>query len=144
MYSYWSSFRCLSHQGFVGSSRVYCKLLRNYSEVFPPLMWLAKLVQCIECGGDGYFVWILPFFFVCTSLLSSSVFCYLVQVVCLTIPKECSLFGLLKRLASLWFLFEFLSACWVRTNGWMGPSPSSNLTHRLNSVLGYYSSHNYI
>ena len=45
-----------------------------------PLMWPAKLVQCIECRGDEYFAEKLPIFFTCMSLLLSSVFNLLVQV----------------------------------------------------------------
>ena len=41
-------------------------------------MQLAKLVQCIKCGGDGYLPLTFPFFFTYTSLMSSTVptFCY--------------------------------------------------------------------
>ena len=46
-----------------------------------PLMRLAKLVQCIECGGDGYLLQIFPLFFTCMSLMSSMVPYFLVQVV---------------------------------------------------------------
>ena len=75
LYSHWPSFRCLSHQHFVGDGKMCCKLWEHCLGVIPPLMWSAELVHCIECGGDGYFICKFSFFFACTSLLSSSVFC---------------------------------------------------------------------
>ena len=94
LYSHWPSFRSLSYQGFARSGRMCCKLWRHCLEIIPPLMWSIELVQCIECGDDGYFVWILPFFFACTSLSFSLIFCFLVQVACLTPPNESSAWSL--------------------------------------------------
>ena len=69
-------------------------------------MWLAELLQCIECGSDDYFVWILPFFFACTSLPSSLVFRFLVQVARLTPPEENSFLGLILERSLLRPLFS--------------------------------------
>ena len=88
LYSHWSSFGYLSYQGFVGSGKMCYKLWGYCSEVILPLMWLAELVQCIEYRGDRYFTWIFPFFFTCTSLSPSLVFCLLVQVACLKAFRE--------------------------------------------------------
>ena len=30
--------------------------MRALFRVIPPLMWLAELVHCIECGGNDYFI----------------------------------------------------------------------------------------
>ena len=69
--NHYSSLGCLSHQGLAGGGRICCKLWRHFSGVILTLMWPAKLVQCNECEGDGYFTWKLPRFFTCTSLLPS-------------------------------------------------------------------------
>ena len=73
----------------------------------------AELVQCIECRGDEYFTWIFSFFFTCTSLPPSLVFCLLVQVACLKPFEECSLLG---RSASLVLIPGLLSTYWARTD----------------------------
>ena len=69
IYSHWSFFGCLSHQGFVRSGRICYKLWGYSSRVILPLMRPAELVQYIECRGDGYFTWIFPFLFACMSFL---------------------------------------------------------------------------
>ena len=73
----------------------------------------AELVQCIECRGDEYFTWIFSFFFTCTSLPPSLVFCLLVQVACLKPFEECSLLG---WSASLVLIPGLLSTYWARTD----------------------------
>ena len=78
---------------FAGGGKMCCQLWRYYSRVIPPLMRLADLMHCIECGGNGYFIWIFPFFFACTSLPSSSVFCLLVQLTCSTFPRNARFSG---------------------------------------------------
>ena len=91
------------------------------------LQWLAELVQCIECGVDGYFTQIFLFFFTCMSLPSSSESCPLAQVACLMLPEVSSFIGLLGESTPSSFLLIFLSVCWVRT----GPTssiPYLNLT----------------
>ena len=130
LYSHWSFFGCLSHQGFTRGGRMCCKLWGYCSGVILLLMRPAELVQCIECGGDGYFTWIFPFFFACTFLPHSSVFCLLVQVACSKPPKECSLFRLLGQLASSASILRLLSMYWVRTNKGMGSSISLGWAHR--------------
>lgn len=120
-----------------------CKLLRHCSEVVPLVMRPTELVQCIEYGDNSYFVWILHLFFARTSLPSFFAFYYLVQVDYSTNLEECSLFGLLGRCASLWFLLGFSSTCWVTTSVWVGPSsPFLDLVHGFYSRLGSYPSHN--
>ena len=88
----------------------------NCSGVILPLMRPVELVQCIECRSDEYFMWIFSFFFTCTSLPFSLVFCLLVQVAYLKPSEECSLFGLLGRSASLVLILGLLSTCWAKTN----------------------------
>ena len=119
-----------------------CKLWNHYSGVIPPLMQSVELVQCIECGGDDYFLWMFPFFFACMSLPSSSVFYFLVQVACLTPPEECSLLGLtLNWSASSSLILGFSFTCWFRTNVGMSSSTSLYWAYRLYSILGSYPSH---
>ena len=83
-------------------------------------MQLVELLQYIECGGDGYFTYIFPFFFTCTSLPHFSIFCLLVQVACLKHFEQCSLFGLLQRSASSISILKLLSTYWARTNESVG------------------------
>ena len=144
LYSHWPSFGCLSHQDFAGGGKMCCKLWGYYSRVIPPLMRPTELVLCIELGCDDYFIWTFPFFFACTSILSSSVFCLSVQVAYSTLPEKRSLFKLLRESASSSFLLEFSSMCWARTDVWVGPSISSDWAHRPYSVLRSYPSHIYI
>ena len=93
------------------------------------LMRPAELVQCIECGGNGYFTWIFSFFFTCTSLPHSSVFCLLVQVAYLKPFEECSLFELLERSASSVSILRLLSTYWAMTDKRMGLSISWGRFH---------------
>lgn len=58
-------------------------------------MQLAKLVQCIKRGCDGYFAYMF---------LPSSSLSGLLQVACSIIPEEHLLFRLLGRFGSLSFL----------------------------------------
>ena len=73
LYSQGACIGCLPHQSFVRGGRVCCELWSYCSGVFFSLMQPAKLVQCIKCGGDGYLPLTFPFFFTCTSLMSSTV-----------------------------------------------------------------------
>jgi len=57
-----------------------CKLWDYCLHVISSLMWPTKLVQYIECRGDGYFPQIFPLFFTYMSLMSSMVPYFLVQV----------------------------------------------------------------
>ena len=97
--------------------------------VILPLMRPVELMQCIECRDDGYFTWILPFFFACTSLPPSSIFCLMVYVACLKPFKERSLFRLLKRSTSSASPLGFTSMYQVRTDKRIGPSISSIWAH---------------
>ena len=123
---------------FAGGGKMCYKLWRYCSRVIPPLMRLANLMHCIECGGDGYFIWIFPFFFACISLPSSSVFCLLVQLTCSTFPEERSLFGLLGESTSLSLLLGFSSMCRVRTDVWVGLSTSPDWAQGLYPILRPY------
>ena len=129
LYSHWSSFGCLSYQGFARDGRMCCKLWGYYSEVILSLMWPTELVQCIEYGSDGYFTWIFPFLFTCTFLPHSSVFCLLVQVAYLKPSKECSLFRLLEWSASSVSILKLLSTYWAMTGKRMGLSISWGRSH---------------
>ena len=92
-------------------------------------MWPTELVQCIEYGSDGYFTWIFPFLFTCTSLPHSSVFCLLVQVAYIKPSKECSLFRLLEWSASSVSILKLLSTYWAMTGKRMGLSISWGRSH---------------
>ena len=87
---------------------------------------------------SGYF----SFFFTCTSLPSSSVFCFLVQVACLTPLEERLLLSLtLAWSASSSLILEFSFTCWFKTNVGMGSSTSLDWAHGLYSILESYPSH---
>ena len=89
------------------------QIVRTLLGVIPLLMWPAELIYCIECRGNDYFIWIFPFFFACTSLPSSLVFCHLVQVACSKESEERSFLGLLRGSAFSSLLLGFLSMCQV-------------------------------
>ena len=75
------------------------------------------------------------------SLLSSLIFCFLVQVACSMLLEELLLFGLLEEPASSSFLLGSSSMCWVRIDVWVGLSASSDWFHGFYSVLESYSSY---
>ena len=139
LYNHWSLFGYLSYQGFVGGGKTCCKLWGYCSGVILPLMWPAKLMQCIKCGGDEYFAWKLPLFLICTSLLHFSVFCLLVQVACLNPSKDCLFLELLRWSTSLVSRPGLLSINWAELmRSWaflllesdaLGNIPCSNLNH---------------
>ena len=114
-----------------------------------------ELVQCIEFGGDGYLPQIFPFFFTCTTLMSSMVHYSFVQVTSWMIPKVHSFIMLLERWVFTSSLLGPLSTCWARIgvistssilellsmcqtwiSAQMGLLPSSDWAHGLYVVLG--------
>lgn len=119
-----------------------CKLWVYNLGVSLPLMRLAELMQCIEFGGYGYFTWIFLFFFACTFLPPSSVFCLLVQVAC-SMPLEVrSLFGLFRQSVSSTSILKLSFVYWVKSNEGIGLSPPRVRPIELYFVLGSHLSYN--
>ena len=102
----WYFFGYLSHRCFASGGRVGCRLCEYCLGVILPLMQQVKLVQCIKCRGDRFYM----------SLLLSSAFSPMVLVVCLKSPKERMLLGLLGQAAflsfTIWIIFIVLGLNW--------------------------------
>lgn len=103
---------------------VTCELWDYCSGITLLLMRLVELVQYIECGADDYFTQIFLLFFTCTSLLSSSMTCPLVQVTSWGIPEERLLFRLLGCWVFASSLLRLLSTCPAQIGERMGLFPS--------------------
>ena len=101
-------------------------------------MRLAELVQCVECEGDGYFVWILPFFL---CLHVSTVFFGTLLSKASGLPNNSQGTLALRKVGLFMVPPRILIHVLGKDNVWVGPSPSLDLAHGLYSVLGSYHSY---